>query len=695
VKHLFIDFETSSDADIKKVGSYAYLRDPSTRVNCVAWAIDKGNVNLWVAPHLRQNEYPCHPFPPVRDANLVIAAHNVEFELEVLRRFYKLDIPLDRVYDSVPVARAWGIPADLHGLTRWIATYGARYPNDYGAVVRALGGKQKDAAVTACFGTTVPAVDPRWPVLFDYCKHDVKLERAVHQWLLSDRDLCHPRTGMHLTPTEHEVWTDTIALNQRGVPIDLDAARKCEQAVADFTTRKIDECVVLCGIRPSQPKLKHFLGTPDLKAATIKEALESGTLSEVQTKVAEIRVLVAGAAVKKLPTLIAQTDPKTNRLHGALVYHGAHTGRWTSKGAQLHNIKRSTKSTEEAEAVLEAIRNGSFLEDDENPMATIGGVLRSLIVPPPGQTLFVADYRQIEARVVCHLANEKTIMGAFTRGEDPYMAMAKTIDPKNPDRRMGKEVVLGAGFGMGVDKFLARLKVQGFNLTREQARDILVTYRLHDDKAVPNCWTAISCKLEADYVQQRKHGVEVTFNRLTALGVRGKNKGSHRCYMLPSGRLIHYHDVEFKLDPESRKLTPEKLHQMNEDILYMMQREGASSEGIARMRAEHASDAKGLGLSKRTLTCKPPHWEKKQFLHRGLLTENVVQAIARDIMVEGMRAAKKAGYQILLTVHDEVVAVKEGGSTVEFKAALETKLRWPGWESFPVEVEAEEVTRYS
>ena len=695
MKNLFIDFETSSDADIKKVGTYAYLRDPTTVVNCVAWAIDSGPVMLWVAPRLRQNGVKGAPFPPVNDRNLTITAHNVEFELEVLRRFFGSDIPLSRVYDAVPVAHAWGIPADLHGLTRWLTTWGARYPNEYGAVVRALGGKKKDAAVTQCFGTTVPAVDPRWVTLFDYCKHDVRLERAVHQWFLSDRNLCHPKTGMHLTATEREVWADTIALNQRGLPIDLTAAVACERAVATYTERQIEECVKLCGIRPSQPKLKHFLNTENLQAATIREAIESGTLNEVQTKVAQIRVLVAGAAVKKLPTLIAQTDPKTNRLHGALVYHGAHTGRWTSKGAQLHNIKRSTKTTEQAEAVLAAIRDGSFLEDDENPMATIGGVLRSLIVPPPGQTLFVADYRQIEARVVCHLADEKTIMGAFTRGEDPYMAMAKTIDPKNPDRRMGKEVVLGAGFGMGVDKFLARLKVQGFNLTREQARDILVTYRLHDDKAVPNCWTAISCKLEADYVQQRKHGVERTFNRLTALGVKGKNTGSHRCYMLPSGRLIHYHDVEFKLDHESRKLTPEKLHQMNEDILYMMAREGASAEGLARMRAEHASDTKGEGLKKRTLSCKPPHWEKKQYLHRGLLTENVVQAIARDIMVEGMRAAKKAGYQILLTVHDEVVAVKEGGTAAEFKAALETKLPWSGWESFPVEVEAEEVTRYS
>lgn len=692
MKHLFIDFETSSDADIKKVQAYGYLRDPSTRVNCVAWAIDKGNVQLWVAPHLRQNGVTSDPFPPVNDRNLIISAHNVEFELEVLRRFYNVRIPLNRIYDSVPVARAWGIPADLHGLTRWIATYGARYPNDYGSVVRALGGKQRSAEVNQCFGTTVPPVDPRWAVLFDYCKHDVRLERAVHQWLLSDRNLCHPPTGMKLTATEHEVWTDTIALNQRGLPIDLPAAVACERAVAEFTERKIEECVKLCGLRPNQPKLKHFLNTENLQAATIREAIESGTLSEVQTKVAEIRLLVAGAAVKKLPTLIAQTDPKTQRLHGALIYHGAHTGRWTSKGAQLHNIKRSTKTTEQAEAILDAIKSGSFLEEDEDPMGTIGGVLRSLIVPPQGQSLFVADYRQIEARVICHLAGETTIMGAFTRGEDPYMAMATAIDPRNPDRKMGKEVVLGAGFGMGLGKFAARLKAQGFNLTKEQACAILAKYRLHDEKAVPKLWGALTVKLEREFPAKDVEGV---LARLTALGVKGKNKGSHRCYMLPSGRLIHYHDVDYTPDLTPRKLSPEVARQQNEDTLLLMKHMGYSQDAIARTLVEHQSEAAGGGLKRRVLSCKPPHAEKKQYLHRGLLTENVVQAIARDIMVEGMRAAKKAGYQILLTVHDEVVAVKEGGSAEEFKAALETKLSWPGWESFPVEVEAEAVTRYS
>ena len=646
--HLYLDFETLSECDIK-LGSYTYARHPSTRPTCLAWAIDDKPVKLWLPDGSRDE------FPPLYDGQWVVI-QNAEFELNILHRCFGLDIDLSRVIDIPSIARAYAFPAGLGKLAKYL---------------RLDEQKTRAPGVKKCFKPGVPPESPLWELLYDYCKQDVATTRAVHEFFLV--------RNYALKAGERNVWQDTIEMNQRGVPVDLKLlpllAGHVATAVEGFKREYEELRQGGPPIGSTNPSAAKFFSLPNLKKPTVLNAISDQLLPSRQLRMLELRLLVNQAAVKKVPALLQQADPVTGRLHGALIYHGAHTGRWTSGGVQIHNMKRTTLDDERMQEVINLIESGAVLDVDD-PLSTMASFVRPLIHHPT-QPLLVGDFGQIEARVVAWLAGDSKLIDAFALGEDAYKLMASSIFKvpveaiTKEQRAVGKEVVLGAGFGMGVSRFWERLKLLGIDLPRKEARDIIHGYRLRERRLMPTFWSSLGRLIAgtADFGTQR----------LTALGVKYDRGETHIRLTLPSGRTIHYRGVAVV----PRKQKAWKAEQVEDAVIL------AHKSGYL-FNVEHTQEG-----VKETLIYREPTGKEVRF-HKSVYTENLVQAIARDIMVAAMRSLKVAGYELLFTVHDEIVALAKPGQTVvDFERLMCQPLPWKGWETFPVAATAHERTRYT
>jgi DNA polymerase len=272
-------------------------------------------------------------------------------------------------------------------------------------------------------------------------------------------------------------------------------------------------------------------------------------------------------------------------------------------------------------------------------MEALSDGLRGIIVAGPGQQLYVADYANIEARVLFWLAHEETGLDIFRRGEDIYLDMAAKI---KRDRQMGKAAILGLGYGMGAEKFAATA-----GITEAEAQTIVDTYR-REYSSVRYLW----------YNQGDAAMAAV-------LSKTPKNSGATRWEFiepflfctLPSGRRLAYPFPEV------------------------------------------APAVTWWGEVKDQLTCMGQHAITRQWvrtkLYGGLLVENITQAVARDILAEALLRCEASGvYSPVLSVHDEVLceAPLGAGSTENYVALLTQPPTWAP--DLPIAAQGFSATRY-
>ena len=287
-------------------------------------------------------------------------------------------------------------------------------------------------------------------------------------------------------------------------------------------------------------------------------------------------------------------------------YYAAHTGRWG--GADKINLQNLPSRGVNAKK------------------------LKKAIVAPEGYTIVEADSAQIEARVLAWLSEQDDLVSQFTNGEDVYVKMAGRIygcpeeDVTKDQRFVGKTTILGAGYGMGAEKFATQLKTFGYEVSPDEARRIINIYRQSNFK-ISKLWR------DAQYmVSQLTNGRAVAFGRKGVIGVDASNKA----LVLPSGLPLFYEDLSYDGD----------------EYTYKVRR----------------------GRNK---------------IYGGKGIENVCQAIARCIIGEQMLKIAKR-YRVVLTVHDSIVCCVEDNKVKEAQAFVETCMRWtPSWaKGLPVDCES-------
>jgi DNA polymerase len=299
------------------------------------------------------------------------------------------------------------------------------------------------------------------------------------------------------------------------------------------------------------------------------------------------------------------------------------------------------------------------------PMSVFSDMLRAMICAAPGHDLIAADYSNIEGRVLAWLAGEHWKVEAFRaydegRGDDIYKITAGEILGKpakqvTKDERQshGKIPELALGFGGGVQAFHAMARIYNASFTDEEADAIKVRWREKHPK-VKSFWYALE---EAAIDAVRNPGQVFKASKILF-----RMAGSFLWCRLPSGRSLCYPYPTIKdkkvpwKDKDGGDVFKPALHFMGVDPL-------------------------------------TKQW-CEQNTYGGSLAENVTQAVARDIMANGLRALSAAGYPVVMHVHDEIVCeVRDTFGSVEEVESLMCAL--PPWaEGLPVVAEGWRGTRY-
>lgn len=664
-----IDFETRSYWSVTDVGAWRYAQDPTTEVLCMGWKLgDKAGV--WV-PELHKE------FPPEIIAHIeaggVFEAHNVQFERAIWMLILcpRYGIPMPRYWkDTMAVCAYRGIPLSLDAAGKALDLPIKK--DDHG----------KYLLMTLCRPKWGTKKEPDrvyredWDLmqdLYDYCARDVVAEE------------CLGDTLGDLPPEEQFLWLLDQKINQRGVMIDMDAIDSALRLIDKIATELNAELFKLTDgeVRTAtqRDKLLGWLkrnGLPwlvNLRKDTLEDLTrEDGNgnfivpdmikAPEKTQKVLRIRMELAKASTKKF-TKMRETVSVDRRIRGMLQYHGANTGRWAGRLAQPHNFPRPT--IKDMDGLVEDILREDvelLKEKYGSPMSAISSSLRGMIVAAPDHILRVCDFSAIEARVTFWVAGCQTGLDVFAmsdRGdsEDIYCVTASDLvgftvikEDHGDERQLGKITVLGCGYQMGA----SRLQVQAETdysvfLEDKEAQDMVDLYRTKY-KEVPDLWYG----LQAAAIETVKTGHPHSYGSIIYDLVEDK-AGRWLSCQLPNGRRIWYYEPHV-----ADKKTPW----------------GAVQDGL-RYYGRDNKKGGSWGLVD---------------TYGGMLTENVVQSISRDLMAEAMIRVENAGYPIILTVHDEIIseAPKMHGSQEEFERLMAMPVSWAP--DCPIAVEGGEVMRY-
>lgn len=514
--------------------------------------------------------------------------------------------------------------------------------------------------------------------LSDYCRTDVHCEARIAK---SPRLPQIPASEEVLRQLDHTI-------NARGVRIDLDLARAMVELLKPYRESAEDELYEITGGAVETAKQtqairgwlsKHGLQLPNLTSETIDMVMDHekyDTLVPEVQRVIEIRSSLALSSLSKIDTALEYVC-KDERMRDMLRFYRAHTGRWAGAGYQPQNLPRPVERVVNAEGkmVKTALSRGSAglaidmikhrdavgltgLFSDDIPRI-VSACLRGLFIADEGKTLIGADFSQIECRVLAWAAGQKDLIERFKTGGKVYEARAaqvyqraiETITKDSQERQVGKFVELGCGYQMGPDAFKRQLKkATGIVVTAEFARTVIDRYRV-TSPAIVNWWGRLN---EAAMSAVRNPGTvyeagPVAFHFDSAIGWLRMR--------LPSGRCLHYQQAGIGPNPKFG----------NDSVFFF---------GVDRWTHK---------------------WEQ-QWMYGGMLAENAVQAISRDLMAAGMLAAEADGFPLILTIHDELLAEVEpqGHVTDEIKSFEHCLVgHAPAWaKNIPLKAEGWAATRY-
>ena len=581
----FLDFETTSEVDIKTAGAAPYVRDASTDVICMSYAVDDGPVMTW------------RPGQDLPELPTPFVAHNAAFDRgiwqEVMVPKYGAK-PVDSWKCSSSRAASAGLPRSLELACAAVGLEGKDLSGS-----RVMLKYAKDPSLE------IPAEDLKTIVI--YCERDVEATRELWEQL--------PSMGASEVAASDLDWR----INENGIPVDVESCRNAVAAVLRMKDNANLEVARITGGAATTINQRAKILTwaesmgyalPDLRAETVRDALTQELPAEVK-ELLELRQSVGLSSLSKFSALLSRVC-QDGRIRGSHLFYGAHTGRWSSRGAQFQNIPRG--DSDKPEELISQLNAGAPLTGKE-----LQSIIRGMVKAPEGSTFAVVDFGQIEARVLAWVAGQADLLEQFENDEDIYLAFAEKLD--NGSRQIAKACVLGFGYGMGHHKFQQTLAAQGTQIGLEEAERLKNIYRETNDKIVDfwrRCQGAFKLAVE-------KPGSYQTITRgMSVFMTSGRLR-----IQLPSKRHLYYENPEL-VDGELGYYTTSSVTRKFERV-------------------------KTYG---------------------GKICENIVQAIARDVLLEAMAELEANGFTIVMHVHDEVVVETAEGNLDRIVNIMESRPSW-------------------
>ena len=594
-----IDFETRSHIDLTEQGLDIYANDPTTEVLCIAYGTTPENVLVKEPEPMKYSELMQH----VANGGK-IQAWNAMFEYAIwncvcVPKYGWPELKLEQCIDSMAIAAANNVPQSLGDAAIFMDS--AHKKDTRGRyLINKLCKPKKDG--------TWDESGVLMAELFNYCADDVRAEMSIVADLRP------------LTASEMDVWTLTQRINLRGVPVDPKELRNAIAAI-DFVQNDVNqECLELTGCKPSErAKLLAWLnnmgaGMTDLTEKSVSAMLVHTNLHKDVRRALELRREGSQTSVAKYAKMLEiQRD---GRIRNTLVYHGASTGRWASRGGlNLQNIARPTLQDEEIESAIPRVFNRG-----QGTMAELSSLVRSAIRAPMGYTFVDVDFSSIENRVGVYLAGQKDKVELFRKGLDEYKVFASESlyhvpydDVTKDMRQVSKSAVLGAMFGQGAKGLVKYAEGMGVKLSEPMAKNAVDNYRSSYAK-VKELWA----KCESAAIQ----AVENPGNPFRAGDKLVLKAAKDALWMqLPSGRLICWQRPQLEL-----LTTP--------------------------------WGAKKLGVTVHSQNTYTRQWSRNALIGSSIF-QSAVQGTARDCLAVAMINLEKAGYEVINSIHDEVLLLVE------------------------------------
>lgn len=613
--HLSIDIETRSSADIAKTGAYRYAQDPDFEILLIAY---KYNADDKIIIDVKQGEtIPERFISMLKDPAVIKHAYNAAFEWYCFNQA-GLYTPIDQWQCTMIHGLYCGYPGGLAKIGDAIGLSEDKKKMAVGkSLIRYFCVPQKATKKNNGRKYNDPRHDPaKWDLFKTYCLQDVETEWQIEQ-----------RLSLYPVPdAEWDQWRMDVEMNAYGVRTDLRMVEGALAVSAQITDRLTKDAMLLTGLdnpNSAQQLLKWLHGEgvdiPDLQKETVKAYLASDLPDNVR-KVLRIRQRLGKTSVKKYDA-IESAVCADGRIRGLTQFYGANrTGRWSGRLVQLQNLPRNYLKTLNFARNLTKDANTEMLEIVYGDVQdTLSQLIRTAFIPSEGHKFVVADFSAIEARVIAWLAGEDWVNEVFATHGKIYEATAsqmfhvpiEKIKKGNPEyslRQKGKVATLALGYQGGVNALISMGALK-MGLDESELPDIVSRWRQANPR-IKDLWGKVENAALAAYRTAQPQAIPRLIFSMEGDLVCGQ------CFLtvqLPSKRKLYY---------------PRPFLQVNQ-----FDREALHFYGTDQ-------NTKNWGVVS---------------TYGGKLTENIVQAIARDCLAVTLDRIHKKGYQVVFHVHDEVI----------------------------------------
>ena len=629
MKHLSIDIETRSSVDIGKAGLYKYAQSPDFRILLFAFQEDENPVE--VVDFAQGEEIPEHAVRMLADPDVTKHAYNAAFEWYCLNRA-GYQTPLEQWRCTMAHGLYCGYTAGLDATGKAIGL-----PQD----------KQKLAAGKALIRYFCVPCRPtktngnrtwnqpwhakeKWELFKEYNRQDVVTERAILNRL----------EQFPMPESEQKQWQMDVLMNAFGVRVDTELIKGALYIDAVSTQELTEEAVRITGLgNPnSGAQLVPWLNTQcgkerfqDIQKATVADALDHREdYPEDVRRMLEIRQQLGKTSIKKYVAMDTAKG-EGDRVRGLTQYYGANrTGRWAGRMVQMQNLPRNYLKTLDYARDLIKDKNYAGLKLlYGNVPDTLSQLIRTAFIPSEGNKFVVSDFSAIEARVIAWLAGEQWVNEVFATHGKIYEATAaqmfgvpvERIAKGNPEyslRQKGKVATLALGYQGGTSALIA-MGALNMGLTEDELPDIVSRWRQANPR-IRDLWYAVENAALAAMETARPQAIRGLIFALEGDLLYGQ---SFLTVRLPSGRKLYYPKPFLK----ENQFGKQALHYY-------------------------------------TVGQQTRKWEVAS-TYGGKMTENIVQAIARDCLAVTLERIYDRGLQTVFHVHDEVIIDAPMETTVE------------------------------
>lgn len=640
------DFETRSQLDLKKVGGVKYALHPSTQVTAISFGIGNAPIkgwDIWDGKTIPQELHNVMKNPQL----YLFIAHNIEFDYLIWTKvFSKLFQEYTRpevknLYDNMSLSNYFRFGSTLEACAKML-----NLP---------LSKDKKGRAVMMY--TCKPDKDGDW--VNPKSQEDYL---AFKKYYMDDTEILRRafNTMPKLPPKERLIWEWTFKRNLTGVKIDTELVNVFNIIIQEKIPPIEARYKQITGLTPASPKNVEFFKNfypwiVDFRKDTLEQLMMDTTpVPELVREALEIKFLLGGTALSKVRT--AMDQQVNGRMYQLFDYAKAQNKRFAGRGIQPQNFPRFDKKRRDA---MDFDLNSPLLAQDlfnaypylQDALGMVKNLLRRIWMPDDGYEFIAGDFSKIEPTVLFWLLNMGEIPDKWYEemAESIYNIPISEIGKESDERQVGKSAQLSCGYGAGAPSFRVKTFTDtGILLTPDMAFKTVNTYRTKYPKVV-QMWDLLE---KAFHLASDSYVTTYLFdNRVIVMPMPKPWKGV--MIQLPSGSKLYYHntstrEVKFKkkvtdLDSEGNKLIRE-IEETKFQMTYI------------------------TPLSNGALTYKS--------VYGGLICENVVSAIAREVMTDAMLRLESHGFPILGSVHDEGWGNIKKGLDEEFERIMSITPEW-------------------